>query len=83
MSASNLPAGDRKDIIAVFRNGTRIDYLTREFVKVPSGTQFLGGSGVLMLDFDANDTISIEYVLNNDDNNVSGNFLNIGITKMR
>ncbi|AUC15325.1 hypothetical protein BTO06_09300 [Tenacibaculum sp. SZ-18] len=81
LSTSNMPAGNTKYIIGAFRNGGLMGYLTRGFTSLPS-TDWWGGTGVLMYNLNANDQISIRYVLNAGIT-LNGRFMNIGITKIK
>ncbi|SNR16350.1 hypothetical protein [Tenacibaculum jejuense] len=81
LSTSDMPSGGTKYIIGAFRNGGLIGYLTRGFVTLPS-QDWWGGTGVLMYSLNANDEITLRYVLNAG-RTLTGRFMNIGITKMR
>ncbi|MFC5045040.1 hypothetical protein ACFSTE_16025 [Aquimarina hainanensis] len=81
LSTSNMPAGTTKYILAAFVNNTLVGYLTRGFVSLP-GTDWWGGSGVLMYSLQSNDVISIRYVLNNGGVPLSARYLNIGVTRV-
>lgn len=81
LSTSNMPAGNTKYIIGAFRNGGLIGYLTRGSVSLPN-RDWWGGTGVLMYNLNANDVINIRYVLNAG-RTLNGQYMNIGITKIK
>ncbi|WP_299713237.1 hypothetical protein [uncultured Tenacibaculum sp.] len=81
LSTSNMPSGGTKYIIGAFRNGSLAGYLTRGFVTLPS-QDWWGGTGVLMYSLNANDEISLRYVLNAG-RTLTGRFINIGVTKLK
>ena len=80
LSTSNMPSGSTKYIIGAFRNGVLIGYLTRGFVTLPND-DWWGGTGFLMYNFNANDTITLRYVLNAG-RTLTGRFMNVGISKV-
>ncbi len=87
LSTSNMPAGTTKYIIAAFLNGTAnpgdiMGYLNRGFVTLPS-QDWWGATGVLMYTLSQNDIIRLRYVLNAGGANLTGRFINIGITKVK
>ncbi len=81
LSTNNMPSGTTKYILGAFVNGGLIGYLTRGFATLP-GTDWWGGSGTLMYNLQANDVVTIRYVLNNNGNALSARYVNIGITKI-
>ncbi|QWX83608.1 hypothetical protein H0I23_14290 [Cellulophaga sp. HaHaR_3_176] len=81
LSTTNMPSGSTKFILAVFINGARRGYLSRGFASLPN-QDYWGTTGVLMYQLNANDIISIQYVINAEDSTLSANFSNIGITKL-
>jgi len=81
-AVSNLPSGNRKYIIGVYRNNSLIGYLVRGNVNFPSGTNEWGTSGVLVFSFNANDVVSLRYVLNNSGTSLNARYFNIGIVKL-
>ena len=90
LSTNNLPVGNRKYVIGIYRNGTLIGYPNRGEISIlnndPSGN-YWGSSGVLTYLFNANDIVDIRYVINKD-SGVSGTqsapvrILNLAITKV-
>ena len=82
-AVSDLPAGDKKYIIGVYKGGNLIGYLVRGNVNFPSGSiNEWGTSGVLVYALKANDQIRLSYVLNNNSNKLDARFFNIGIVKL-
>lgn len=81
LSTSNMPSGNTKYIIGAFRNGGLMGYLTRGSVSLTS-SDWWGGTGVLMYSLNANDIVTIRYVLNAG-GTLTGRFINIGITKVK
>ena len=51
-------------------------------VNFPSGTNEWGTSGVLVFSFNANDVVSLRYVLNNSGTSLNARYFNIGIVKL-
>ncbi len=82
LSTSNLPAGDKKYIIGIYKNGTLYNYLARGIVNNPA-TDYFGFSGSSGITVNANDVIKVRYVLNNDNINLDANYINIGITRLK
>ncbi|CAM1363048.1 hypothetical protein [Tenacibaculum xiamenense] len=80
LSTSNMPAGNTKYIIAAFRNNNLIAYLNRGSVSL-TNQDWWGSTGVVMYNLNANDLISLRYVLNAGQT-LHGRLMNIGITKM-
>ena len=76
ISASNMPRGNIKFILAVYQNNSRIGYLSRGFTR----TDFWGTTGTLMYKLNANDVINVKYFLGV--SSIKSNFINIGITKI-
>ncbi len=81
-AVNNLPAGNKKFIIGVYRNNTLIGYLVRGNVNFPSGPNEWGTSGVLVFSLNTNDDLSLRYVLNNGGVKLNARFFNIGIVKL-
>ncbi|RXG24462.1 hypothetical protein [Leeuwenhoekiella aequorea] len=81
-SVTNLPSGDKKYIIGVYRNNTLVGYLVRGNVNFPSGTNEWGTSGVLVFKLNAGDVLDLRYVLNNNGNKLAAKFFNIGVIKL-
>ncbi|MEZ7494440.1 hypothetical protein QO206_03020 [Leeuwenhoekiella aequorea] len=81
-SVTNLPSGDKKYIIGVYREDVLIGYLVRGNVNFPSGTNEWGTSGVLVFKFNAGDKVDLRYVLNNNGNKLAAKFFNIGVIKL-
>lgn len=82
-AVSDLPSGDKKYIIGVYKGGNLIGYLVRGNVNFPSGSiNEWGTSGVLVYSLKANDQIRLSYVLNNNNVNLDARFFNIGIVKL-
>ncbi len=80
-SVVSLPTGSHKYIIGVYKNGALIGYLVRGNVVMQTDDEF-GTSGVMMLPFDINDRISLQYVLNNNGAVLDARFFKIGIIKI-
>lgn len=80
-SVNMLPAGSHKYIIGVYRGSTLIGYLVRGNVVMQTDDEF-GTSGVMMLPFEANQTISLQYVMNNGGVPLDARFFKIGIVKI-
>ncbi|SEB38793.1 hypothetical protein SAMN04489761_0361 [Tenacibaculum sp. MAR_2009_124] len=80
LSTSNMPVGNTKYIIAAFRNNNLIAYLNRGSVSL-TNQDWWGSTGVVMYNLNANDQISLRYVLNAG-GTLNGRLINIGITKM-
>ena len=94
ISTSNLPAGNRKYVIGIYRNGTSssalIGYPTRGEINLltndPSGN-YWGTSGKFTYQFNANDLVNIRYVINRDagastNQTAPIKFVNLAITKV-
>ena len=75
-----MPSGNTKFIWGLFTNGARHGYLSIGSSSLPS-RDFWGTTGVIMYALNANDAVSIEYVLNAG-GTLNANFSNIGITKL-
>lgn len=83
LSSSNFPQGTRKYILAAFRNGDLIGYLSRGYVTQPrAGTDFWGASGTLVYTLNTNDDIAFRYVINNNGSPLTAVFTNTAITKL-
>ena len=80
-SVNMLPTGSHKYIIGVYRGSTLIGYLVRGNVVMQTDDEF-GTSGVMMLPFEANQTISLQYVMNNEGAPLDARFFKIGIVKI-
>lgn len=80
-SVNMLPRGDHKYIIGVYKGSSLIGYLVRGNVVMQTDDEF-GTSGVMMLPFEANQTISLQYVLNNGGVPLDARFFKIGIVKI-
>jgi hypothetical protein len=81
LSTSNMPSGNKKYIIALDVNGSLVAYLSRGFSSLP-GSDYWGTSGSVMYPINANDVVTIKYVLNNANNALDAKFLNIGISRL-
>ena len=82
-AVSDLPSGDKKYIIGVYKGSNLLGYLVRGNVNFPSGTaNEWGTSGVLVYALKANDQIRLSYVLNNNNVKLDARFFNIGIIKL-
>jgi len=86
ISSSNLPAGERKYVIGVYKNNTLVGYLNRGVVDLPEA-DFWGVSGAFTGSFAANDEIDLRYVLNRDSTSSTNQtapirFVNLSITKL-
>lgn len=82
LSTSNLPAGNIKYIIAVFKNGTLYNYLLRGIANNPATDEF-GFSGSTGIAANNGDVIKIRYVLNNSGTPLDAKYINIGITRLK
>ena len=82
LSTSNLPAGNAKYIIAVYKNGSLYNYLARG-VSNNSSTDEFGFSGSTGITVNAGDVISIQYVLNNGGAPLDAKYINLGITRLK
>ncbi|AFL81230.1 hypothetical protein Aeqsu_1750 [Aequorivita sublithincola DSM 14238] len=81
-SVNSLPTGGHKYIIGIYKGtNTLIGYLVRGNVIMQSDDEF-GTSGVLMLPFNADEKISLKYVLNNNGLVLDARFFKIGIIKI-
>lgn len=81
ISSPNLPNGTHKYILALNINGTLVGYLVRGYTTLPN-TNYWGTSGNIMYPVNANDIITIRYVLNNGGTAIAAKFANIGISKL-
>lgn len=81
-SVNNLPSGNKKFIIGVYRNTNLIGYLVRGNVNFDTEPNEWGTSGVLVFSLHADDEISLRYVLNNGGTPLNARFFNIGIIKL-
>lgn len=81
-SVENVPSGNRKFVIGIFKNGTLLGYPTRGTI-VLSATDTWGSSGTLVENFSAGDVITFRYVLNNNGNPLDALNFNIGIAKLK
>ncbi len=82
LTTSNLPVGNVKHIIAVYRNGVLYNYLARGIVNNPTVDEF-GFSGSSGITVNAGDIIRIQYVLNNNGTPLDAKYINIGITRLK
>lgn len=82
LSTMNLPAGNAKYIIAVYKNGSLYNYLARG-VSSNSSTDEFGFSGSTGITLNAGDTIKIQYVLNNGGTPLDAKYINLGITRLK
>lgn len=80
-SVNLLPTGSHKYIIGVYRANTLIGYLVRGNVVMQTDDEF-GTSGVMMLPFEADEKISLRYVMNNGGVPLDARFFKIGIIKI-
>jgi len=81
LSTSNMPSGNKKYILGIYKNNALVAYLSRGFSSLPS-QDYWGTSGNVMYPFSANDLVKFRYVLNNDGNTLNAKFINFGITKL-
>lgn len=82
LSTSNLPPGNIKHIIAVYKNGTLYNYLGRGIVNNTVTDEF-GFSGSTGITASAGDILKIQYVLNNNGNLLDAKYINVGITRLK
>jgi hypothetical protein len=82
LTTSNLPVGNIKHIIAVYKNGAIYNYLARGNVNNPTVDEF-GFSGSSGVTANAGDIIKIQYVLNNSGTPLDAKYINIGITRLK
>lgn len=82
LTTSNLPVGNVKHIIAVYKNGLLYNYLARGIVNNPTVDEF-GFSGSSGITVNAGDIIRIQYVLNNNGTPLDAKYINIGITRLK
>lgn len=82
LTTSNLPAGNIKHILAIYKNGTLYNYLARGIVN-NSATDEFGFSGSSGITANAGDIIKIQYVLNNGGTTLDAKYINIGITRLK
>ncbi len=81
-SISNLPSGNIKYIIGIYRGSNLIGYLSRG-VSGLTATDEWGTSGTSVITANANDLISLQYVINNGGVPLDAIFFNIGMTKIK
>lgn len=81
-SVTNMPAGIRKYIIAVYQNSTLVGYLTRGTANLDATDEW-GTSGSLSIPANANDVLELKYVLNNNGTALDARIFNMGITKLK
>ncbi|MFD2907701.1 hypothetical protein ACFSX9_03030 [Flavobacterium ardleyense] len=82
LSTSNLPAGNAKYIIAVYKNGNLYNYLARGVANNSSTDEF-GFSGSTGITVISGDVLNIQYVLNNGGTPLNAKYINIGITRLK
>ena len=82
LSVSNLPAGNIKHIIAVYKNGVLYNYLARGIVNNIATDEF-GFSGSTGITVNAGDILKIQYVLNNGGAVLDAKYINLGITRLK
>ncbi len=80
-AVQNLRSGSSKYIFAVFRGSTRLGYIARGSATLPS-SDFFGASGIFQYNFNANDIIDVQYLIDNGPNGLEGDLLHIGIIKL-
>jgi len=80
-SVDELPTGDHKYVIGVYKGSTLVGYLGRGYVDMAANDEF-GTSGVMAFPFKKNDLVSLQYVLNNGGTPLDARFFKIGIIKM-
>ncbi|MDN3664427.1 hypothetical protein ACFFU1_14030 [Algibacter miyuki] len=81
LSTPNMPSGSKKYIIALEVNNSLVAYLSRGFSSLPN-QDYWGTSGNVMYPINANDVITMKYVLNNGDVALNAKFVNIGISHL-
>ncbi len=81
-SVENIPSGNRKFVVGIYKNGTLIGYPTRGTI-VLSTTDTWGSSGTLVENFTAGDVVTFRYVLNNGGTPLDALNFNIGMTKLK
>lgn len=81
-SVENVPSGNRKFVVGIFKNGTLVGYPTRGTI-VLSSTDIWGSSGTLVENFAAGDIVSFRYVLNNGGTPLDALNFNIGMAKLK
>lgn len=81
-SVTNMPAGVRKYIIAVYQNSVLIGYLTRGTANLETTDEW-GTSGSLSIAANPNDIIELKYVLNNNGTPLDARIFNMGMTKLK
>lgn len=81
LSSPNMPNGNTKYILALEVNNTLVGYLNRGVATLQS-SDYWGTSGAIMYPVNANDVVTIRYVINNNGNTINAKFANIGITKL-
>ena len=82
-STSNLDSGSKIYRVEVFVNNTISEIITNGEINIPGTTDYWGTSGNILLTLNANDLVSIKYILkglNQDTRN--GKFFNIGLSKL-
>ncbi|MGJ8548315.1 hypothetical protein [Winogradskyella wichelsiae] len=79
----NLEAGNKKYILAIFQNGTRVGYMARGFSSLPSpSSDYFGASGTFQYVFDAGDIIDIQYYILSTSSTLRGDLMHIGMVKL-
>ena len=81
LSTSNMPGGEKKYIIGLEINGGLVAYLSRGFSSLPS-QDYWGTSGNVIYPIDADDVVTMRYVLNNDNTPLSARFVNMAISRL-
>lgn len=77
----NLEAGNKKYILAIFQNGTRVGYMARGYSSLPSSDYF-GASGTFQYVFAAGDIIDIQYYILSSSSTLQGDLMHIGMVKL-
>lgn len=80
ISCTNMPSGASKFIIGMTVNGALRGYISRGFANLPSN-DFWGTSGAMMYSLNANDRVTIRYVLNAGIT-LNAAYMNIGMSKL-
>lgn len=80
VSVSNMPSGNRKYALKVYKNDNLISILNAGEAAT-SGTDYWGVNGVCVATLSANDLITVKYLINNN-SNLSPKFVNISITQL-
>ena len=81
VSVSNMPTGNRKYALKVYKNNTLISVLNAGEATT-SGSDYWGVNGVCVATLSANDLITVKYLINNNGGNLSPKFVNISITQL-